>query len=56
MDKHTEIDLSCCETRTALPRIMQRWLMHLAVHAENCPELLEKLPQEALSIDDLSRL
>ena len=56
MDKHTEIDLSCCETRTALPRIMQRWLMHLAVHAENCPELLEKLPQEALSIDALSRL
>ncbi len=42
--------------RADLPRIMQRWLKHLAIHAENCPEILERLPQEALDVDDLAML
>jgi len=42
--------------RADLPRIMQRWLKHLAIHAENCPEIMERLPREALDVDDLAML
>lgn len=38
----------------ALPRLIQRWLKHLAIHAENCPDALHALPREALDIDNLA--
>lgn len=42
--------------REALPRVMQRWFMHLAQHAESCPEILERMPKEILEVDGLARL
>ncbi len=51
-------DASVIETggQATLPRLIQRWLKHLALHAECCPELLERLPSEALDVEDLSQL
>lgn len=54
----TRAHASVLETSDAstLPRLIQRWLKHLALHAECCPELLAQLPNEALDVDDLARL
>jgi len=41
---------------TPLPRLIQRWLKHLALHAEHCPEGLRSLPREALDVETLASL
>lgn len=56
MDQKTVADHSDNSIRADLPRIMQRWLKHLAVHAASCPEILESMPHEALDVDDLAML
>ena len=56
MDKKTEASVVETCGHATLPRLIQRWLKHLALHAECCPELLERLPREALDVDDLSLL
>jgi len=56
MDKKVEASTLALCGQATLPRLIQRWLKHLAIHAESCPELLERLPQEALDVDDLAHL
>ena len=56
MNKNTEASDNLFGDQPVLPRLLQRWLIHLALHAENCPELLERLPNEALDVDALARL
>lgn len=41
-------------TQPALPRLIQRWLKHLAFHADTCPEVLERIPKEALDAESLA--
>jgi diguanylate cyclase (GGDEF)-like protein/PAS domain S-box-containing protein len=56
MDKRTEAPETDMCAQATLPRLIQRWLKHLALHAQSCPELLERLPCEALDVDDLALL
>ena len=43
-------------SRDTLPRLIQRWLRHLALHTELCPEVFEGLPKDALDLDHLAGL
>ncbi len=56
MNDNTKAAVGDNSVRADLPRIMQRWLKHLAIHAQSCPEVLERMPHEALDVDDLALL
>lgn len=56
MDKRVEAMGLESYSQANLPRLMQRWLKHLALHAELCPGLLESMPSEALDVTILATL